>query len=77
MIEWYEQVHLPADLKEVSGELHRTRTRIMRTPTFKDDRPSVVDEFWFDEGDPLGPHRIELFVNGTLLAAFDFVVVEE
>jgi hypothetical protein len=76
-IEWYEVVHLPAELKEVSGNLQRTRTRIMRTKTLSSSQPAIVDDFWFDEGDPLGPHRLELFVNGVLRHAVDFQVVED
>ena len=76
-IEWYEIIHLPTDLKEVSGNLQRTRTRTMRTKTFSSSRPSVIDDFWFDEGDPLGPHRLELFANGVLRYAVDFRVIED
>ena len=77
LIEWFEVVHLPAELKEVSGNFQRARAKTMRTKTFRSDRPTVIDDFWFDEGDPLGPHRIELFVNGALRYAIDFVVVEK
>jgi hypothetical protein len=75
-IEWYEVVHLPAELKEVSGNFQRTRTRTMRTRTLRSSQPTIVDDFWFDEGDPLGSHRIELFVNGILRHAVDFQVVD-
>jgi hypothetical protein len=76
-IEWYEVVHLPEELKEVSGNLQRARTRTMRTKTFSSSRPTIVDDFWFDEGDPLGPHKLELFVNGLLRYVVDFQVVED
>lgn len=75
-IEWYEVVHLPADLKEVTGNFQRTRTQTLRTRTLSSSQPTIIDDFWFDDGDPLGPHRIELFVNGVLRHAFDFQVVE-
>jgi hypothetical protein len=75
-IEWYEVVHLPADLKEVTGNLQRTRTRTMRTQRHSSSQPTIVDDFWFDEGDPLGTHRIELFVNGDFRYAVDFEVIE-
>jgi len=75
-LEWYELIHLPVDLREVSGNFQRTRARTMRTRTSKSNRPSIVDDFWFDEGDPLGQHKIELFVNGKVRYAMDFVVVE-
>jgi len=76
-IEWYEVVHLPSDLKEVSGNLQRTRARTMRTKTFNSSQPTIVDDFWFDEGDPLGAHKLELFVNGSLRHVVDFQVVED
>ena len=76
-IEWYEQVHLPSELKEVSGNMQRTRNKVMRTRTFRSDQPTVVDDFWFDEGDPLGPHRMELYVNGVLRYSIDFSVVDK
>ena len=75
-IEWYEEVHLPADLKEVTGNFQRTRTRIMRTKKHSSSQPTIVDDFWFDEGDPLGPHRIELFVNSDFRYAVDFEVID-
>ncbi len=75
MIEWFEQIHLPKPLKEVTGNLQQARTSVMRSITFKSDRPTVIDEFWFDEGDPLGKHRLELFINRKLRHWFDFVVV--
>jgi hypothetical protein len=76
-IEWYELVHLPAELKEVSGNFQRARTRTMRTKTHSSSQASIVDDFWFDEGDPLGPHKLELFVNGSLRHVVDFQVVED
>jgi hypothetical protein len=75
-IEWHELVHLPADLKEVSGNFQRTRARTMRTRTLSSSQPTVIDDFWFDEGDPLGSHILELFVNGALRYSVDFQVVE-
>lgn len=74
-IEWYEEIHLPAPLKEVSGNFQRTRSTIMRTNKHKSDQPSVVDDFWFDAGDPIGHHRMDLFVNGKLAYSVEFDVV--
>jgi len=76
-IEWYEIMHLPESTKEVSGNFQRARTQSLRTKTFNSDQPSVVDEFWFDEGDPLGKHRLELFVNGSLTYTVHFEVVND
>ena len=75
-IEWYELVHLPSELKEVSGNMQRTRNKVMRTLTLKSDQLTVVDDFWFDEGDPLGRHRMELYVNGALRYSVNFTVVD-
>jgi hypothetical protein len=75
-MEWYEVVHLPAEPKDVSGNLKRLHARTLRTTTHSSSQPTVIDDFWFDEGDPLGPHRIELFVNGVLRYAVDFQVLE-
>lgn len=74
-IEWYENVHLPGDVKSVSGTLQKARTRVMRSQTHRSTQPTVVDDFWFDEGDPLGNHRIELFINGALRYWVDFQVI--
>ena len=76
-IEWYEVVQLPEELKDVSGNFQRNRSKTMRTKTFTSAQPSVVDDFWFDEGDPLGKHTLELYVNGALRYKVDFEVVED
>lgn len=76
LIEWYEIVRLPEDLRQVSGNLQRTSTRTMRTKTYSSYRTSVIDEYWFDEGDPLGKHKLELYVNGVLRYSVDFEVVD-
>jgi hypothetical protein len=74
-IEWYELIHLPRPTSTVSGNFQRARNRILRGSTHRSDRPSVIDDFWFDEGDPLGAHRLELFVNDKLRYQVDFEVV--
>lgn len=76
-IEWYEVIHLPGPLKEVSGNFQKTRSQVMRTKTFQSTRATVVDEFWFDNDDPLGNHTIELFVNGMLRYVIEFQVFSE
>jgi hypothetical protein len=76
-IEWYELMHLPEPLKAVSGNFQRARRKTMRTKTFRSDQPSVVDDFWFDEGDPLGKHTLELYVNSALRYRVDFEVVAD
>lgn len=76
-IEWYEVVYLPSDLKQLSGNFQRTSTKTLRTRTFRSSRTSVVDDFWFDKGDPIGKHRLELYVNNVLRYSVDFEVVED
>lgn len=76
-IEWYEIIHLPADMRQVSGDLQRTNSRTLRSKTTRSNQTSVVDDYWFDEGDPLGKHKLELFVNGVRRFSVDFEVVED
>jgi hypothetical protein len=76
-IEWYEIIRLPEEATEVSGNFQRTSRKPLRTKTFRSDRESVVDDFWFDPGDPLGKHTLELYVDGSLLFRVDFDVVPE
>jgi hypothetical protein len=74
-LEWHELVTLPAPLREVSGMLHRTSTTKIRTKTGRSSERSLVDDFWFDEGDPLGIHKLELIVNDRRRFSVDFEVV--
>lgn len=76
-IEWFEVIRLPKDLKAVSGNFQRTSARNLRTTTFRSNKASIIDDFWFDEGDPLGKHTIELHVNKSLRYTIDFEVVQE
>ena len=76
-IEWYEIMHLPADTKEVTGNLQRSSASTLRTKTLQSSQSSIVDDFWFDEGDPLGKHTMELYVNGVLQMKIDFEVVAD
>jgi hypothetical protein len=75
-IEWYEVVHLPSPVREVSGDLNRAESRTLRTDMQGGRDQHVVDHFWFDQGDPLGKHRLELIVNGVLKYSVDFEVVD-
>ena len=76
-IEWHEVMHLPEETREVSGNFQRAGRKSLRTKTFRSNQASVVDDFWFDEGDPLGKHTLELYVNGVVVFAVDFEVVRE
>jgi hypothetical protein len=75
-IEWYEVVHLPSPTHEVSGNLNRAEARMLRTDKQEGRDQHIVDHFWFDEGDPLGKHRLDLFVNGVLKYSVYFDVVD-
>lgn len=75
-IEWYEIVHLPIDLRQLSGDFQRTSTKTLRTKTLSSNQPSVIDEFWFDEGDPVGKHKLDVYVNNVLRYSVDFDVFD-
>ena len=76
-IEWYEIVRLPSEMRGLSGNFDRSSTlKTLRTRTQRSNQARVVDDFWFDEGDPIGPHRLELYVNGVLRYSVEFEVVE-
>jgi len=76
-IEWYEIMHLPGDTKDVSGNFRRSSASTLRTKTLHSSQASVVDDFWFDEGDPLGRHTMDLYVNGVLQIKLEFEVVAD
>ncbi len=75
-IEWFEVIRLPSTLKEVSGVLRRGGSSLLQTDTKNSNYPHVVDDFWFDEGDPLGTHVIELYVNGKKIFSGQFEVID-
>lgn len=75
-IEWYEIVHLPSDLQQLSGDFQRTSKNTLRTNTLRSDQVSVVDEFWFDQGDPTGTHKLEVFVNDARRYSVEFEVFD-
>jgi hypothetical protein len=76
MIEWYEVVQLPRPLKQVGGDLVQVDRNVLQSATLASNDKKIVDQFWFDEGDPLGRHRMQIFVNGVLEYQVDFEVVE-
>jgi hypothetical protein len=77
MIEWYSVIHLPGSPRKASGGFERAGPDVLRGESTRSDRASPIDYFWFDEGDPLGKHRLELFVNNALRYTVDFEVVAE
>jgi hypothetical protein len=75
-IEWYEVVRLPKPLKKVTGDFVQSSEKALTSAAQKGRDAHVVDQFWFDEGDPLGPHSLELYVNGVVKYKVNFEVVK-
>jgi len=65
---------LPADLGS-SGTLTLTDDGGIRTDTDKAQGPRVFS-FGFDEGDPLGTYKIDVYVNDRLVESASIQVVE-
>jgi hypothetical protein len=76
-IQWFEVVHLPAPLTEATGNTRKVAPRAIQTDKYSSSDARVVDHFWFDRGDPLGRHRLELYVNGRRRYSVEFDVVPE
>jgi hypothetical protein len=75
-IEWYEVIHLPSAAAQATGNLSQFEPAALRTAVQTSSDRVIVDNFWFDEGDPLGSHRLALFVDGTQCWTTTFEVVE-
>ena len=76
-IEWFEVVHLPAPLQEATGNTKKVAPRAIQTNLYKSSDFRVVDDFWFDPGDPLGMHRLFVYVNGKRRLSVNFEVFED
>lgn len=74
-LDFYEVVHFPQDVAQATGNLRRVEPRTLRTKTMLSDADRIVVDFWFDPGDPLGRHRLELVVNEIRVYTVDFEVV--
>lgn len=74
-LRWYQIVYLPAEARSATGNMHRHQPRILKTELQESAQASIVDDFWFDEGDPLGPHKMVLVVNDSEVFSVDFEVV--
>jgi hypothetical protein len=74
-ISWYEKVIFPLPPETVSGNSQRSEPLLLTTQVQTSSRRSVVDEFWFDAGDPLGLHRMELYVDAVRVFSVEFTVV--
>jgi hypothetical protein len=75
-MKWYYRMQLPRQLKEFSGGLRQVAPQLIQTDTQRSNQLHVVDDFWFDEGDPLGPHHLELYIGDVRRFSVDFEVVE-
>jgi hypothetical protein len=76
-IQWFEVVYLPEPLVEASGNTRKVAPQAIQTDKYSSTDELVVDHFWFDPGDPLGHHRLELYVNGKRRYNVEFEVVPE
>jgi hypothetical protein len=76
-IEWFEVVHLPAPLQDATGNTRKVAPRAIQTDRYRSSDSRVVDHLWFDMGDPLGKHRMYVYVNGKRRFAVNFEVVED
>jgi len=71
-------VYLPRPPAAVTGDLETSQDSptIVKTPKYK---VTARDDytFTFDEGDPLGEWKIEIFINDRLTRTFKFQVVKD
>ena len=74
-ITWYEVVHLPLEPSAATGNLRKDAPRTLKTDVQESDQSQIVDDFWFDEGDPLGKHEMQLYVNDQVVYKVSFNVV--
>jgi hypothetical protein len=74
-IEWHEAIHLPGALKQLSGGLQKSGENVVISDLQATTASHIVDQFWFDSEDPLGVHRLEVYVNGAMKFHIDFEVV--
>ena len=74
----YKIIYLPAAAKEIIGDLKRV-TILNDGKIIKDSERKFnglwSNPFWFDEGDPLGKWKIEIYLNSKLMKTIDFTVV--
>jgi hypothetical protein len=74
-ISWYEVVHLPARLEHMSGDLSEVTPREVKSEVNKSRERHIVDQFWFDQGDPIGSYKIDLYINNRKRCTIAFEVV--
>lgn len=71
-------VHLPTTPKVITGEGTQgiAPTTTLRMPEDR-GQGSIVANFWFDPGDPLGDESIEVLINGKPAKVIHYTVVAD
>lgn len=71
-------IYLPASPAKLTGDIGRVppaqATEGIRSAP-KTTRGKTFVEMWFDEGDPVGRYKVEIYVNDALLRAIEFDTV--
>ena len=75
----YDILYMPRTPKMLTGYLSDNAPKAAITgaktrPYEAKDR--VKNIYWFDEGDPVGQYRIDVYVDGKKFQSFEFEVVE-
>lgn len=73
-LEYHLVIHAPAQVTQITGGLqHSAQDTLVGEPTYSREK-HIVDQIWFDQDDPLGQYRIEVYVGGIKRFATDFTV---
>jgi len=75
-VEWHEVIHFPSEPSQATGTMHKASPKVLKTEAKISDEAVIVDDFWFDEGDPLGRHRMDLYIDRHKVYSVEFEVVE-
>lgn len=73
---YYCVFHLSASPKVISGEAFETKepsTTLQESPA--QGRGVVMEDFWFDPGDPIGEQSLDIFINGKLARTIHYTTV--
>jgi hypothetical protein len=76
--EGYHIIYLPAPPKEITDVLKKAvvsaEGKVIESLKERYDG-FWANAFWFDEGDPVGDWKIEIYIDGKLAKSLDFTVV--
>jgi len=75
-VQWYRVVHLPAEPQRLGGPLRKVGPRVVRSEMTRTNDLRKVVWYSFNEGDPLGQYRMEVYINGVREFDVMFDVVE-